>query len=88
MPNPHKKYDYNAKSAQRQYEELLSDSRSGVNLTAKELRNLDRIVKLLIEQGQSPYLILTNHPELVISVKTLYNYIDQNLPLTRNIDLK
>ena len=50
----HTKYDYNAKAAQRQYEELLSDSRAGVNLTAKEL----------------------------------YNYIDQNLLLTRNIDLK
>ena len=84
----HTKYDYNAKAAQRQYEELLSDSRAGVNLTAKELRNLDRIVKPLIEQGQSPYMILTNHPELGISVKTLYNYIDQNLLLTRNIDLK
>lgn len=33
-------------------------------------------------------MILTNHPELGISVKTLYNYIDQNLLLTRNIDLK
>ena len=33
-------------------------------------------------------MILTNHPEWGISVKTLYNYIDQNLLLTRNIDLK
>ena len=84
----HTKYDYNAKAAQRHYEELLSSSRSGVNLTPKELRKLDRIVNPLIEQGQSPYMILTNHPELGISVKTLYNYIDQNLLLTRNVDLK
>ena len=33
-------------------------------------------------------MILTNHPELGISVKTLYNYIDQYLLLTRNVDLK
>lgn len=84
----HTKYDYNAKAAQRHYEELLSSSRSGVNLTPKELRKLDRIVNPLIEQGQSPYMILTNHPELGISVKTLYNYIDQNLLLARNVDLK
>lgn len=82
------KYDYNAKAAQRKYEELLSDARSGVNLTSKELRDLDRIVRPLIEQGQSPYMILANHPELNISVKTLYNYIDQNLLLTRNVHLK
>lgn len=82
------KYDYNASAAHRMYRELLSDSRSGVSLTTKELRELDRIVRPLIEQGQSPYMILTNHPELGISVKTLYNYIDQNLLLTRNVHLK
>lgn len=84
----HTKYDYNAKAAHRKYEELLSQSRAGVNLTKKELRELDRVVRPLIEQGQSPYMIITNHPELGISVKTLYNYIDQNLLLTRNIHLK
>lgn len=84
----HTKYDYNAKAAHRKYEELLSQSRCGVNLTQKELRELDKVVRPLIEQGQSPYMILTNHPELGISVKTLYNYIDQNLLLTRNIHLK
>lgn len=33
-------------------------------------------------------MITANHPKLNISVKTLYNYIDQNLLLTRNVDLK
>ena len=37
---------------------------------------------------RAPYVILTNHPELGISVKTLYNYIDQGVLLSRNIDLK
>lgn len=82
------KYDYNAKAAQRKYEEVLSESRSGVNLSPRELRKLDSVVRPLIEQGQSPYMILTNHPELNISVKTLYNYIDQNLLLARNVHLK
>ena len=88
MCSIHTKYDYHANTAQRKYEELLSSSRSGVNLTQKELRHLDRIVRPLVEQGQSPYMILTNHPELGISVKTLYNYIEQNLLLTRNIHPK
>ena len=49
---------------------------------------MNAVVAPLIEQGQSPYVIVTNHPELGISVKTLYNYIEQGVLLTRNIDLK
>lgn len=82
------KYDYNAKAAQRHYEELLVSSREGVNLTKKELTKLNETVTPLIAQGQSPYMIITNHPELGISVKTLYNYIDQGLLFSRNIHLK
>ena len=84
---PHK-YDYNARFAQRKYEELLVSSREGLNLTKKEAHALDAVVSPLVAQGQSPYQIVTNHPELEISVKTLYNYIDSGVLLTRNIDLK
>lgn len=52
------------------------------------MHQIDAVVTPLIKQGQSPYMILTNHPELGMSVKTLYNYIDQGYLLTRNIDLK
>ena len=84
---PHK-YDYNAHFAQRKYEELRTSSRAGVNLSKKEALEIDKIVTPLIQQGQSPYQIITNHPELGFSVKTLYNYIDQGILLSRNIDLK
>jgi IS30 family transposase len=57
-------------------------------MTKHELRQIDAIVTPLVAQGQSPYQILTNHPELAISVRTLYQYIDDGLLLTRNIDLK
>lgn len=82
------KYDYNAKAAQRQYIQRLSSSREGIALTKKELHSLDSVVRPLIAQGQSPYMIIANHPELGISVNTLYNYINQGVLLTRNIDLK
>lgn len=82
------KYDYNAKIAQRLYEEQRTSSREGINLSKQELHSIDRIVRPLVEQGQSPYMILTNHPELDMSVKTLYNYISQGVLLTRNVDLK
>ena len=49
---------------------------------------MDEVIKSLVSQGQSPYHILCNHPELDMSVKTMYNYIDSGVLLTRNIDLK
>jgi len=84
---PHK-YSYSAIFAQRTYEETRSVSRTGVNLSRHEASVMDSTVSPLIRQGQSPYQIINNHPELGISVKTLYNYIDQGVLMTRNIDLK
>lgn len=82
------KYTYNARFADRKYREKLQDSRSGINMTRRELHQKDRIITPLIEQGQSPYHILVNHPELDMSVRTLYRYLDMGLFTARNIDLK
>ena len=82
------KYTYNARFSERKYREKLSDSRAGINLTKHELCKKDRIISPLIEQGQSPYQIVTNHPELELSVRTVYSYLDQGLFTARNVDLK
>ena len=60
------KYNYNARFADRKYREKLRDSRAGINMTKRELHQKDKIISPLIEQGQSPYHILTNHPELAM----------------------
>lgn len=70
------KYSYRPEEAQVDYETVLVDSRQGVNLTTKEAKAIADIVGPLLKQGQSPYQIITNHPELGISEKTLYNYIE------------
>jgi IS30 family transposase len=57
-------------------------------MTRHELHEKDKIITPLIDQGQSPYQIITNHPELDMSVRTLYSYIDQGLFCARNVDLK
>ena len=46
------------------------------------------VISPLIEQGQSPYQIVTNHPELEMSVRTVYTYMNMGLFTARNIDLK
>ena len=70
------------------YKECLSQSRAGINMTKHELRQKDMVITPLIFQGQSPYQIVTNHPELDMSVRTLYSYLDDGILSARNIDLK
>ena len=57
-------------------------------MTKRELHQKDMIISPLIEQGQSPYQITANHPELDMSVRTMYTYLDNGLFTARNIDLK
>ena len=82
------KYTYDARFADRKYRETLKDSRRGINLSEKEAREKDCIITPLIAKGQSPYQILVNHPELQMSVRTMYSYIDQGIFTSKNIDLK
>ena len=73
------KYKYIPEDAQTDYEKTLVDSRQGVNLTIKEAKAMGDIIGPLLRQGQSPFQIITNHPELGISEKTLYNYIENDV---------
>lgn len=78
---------YRATTAQKQYKTVLVESRTGINISPDELALLDELVTPLIKQGQSPYLILQNHPEIDLSEKTLYNYIASGALTAKNIDL-
>ena len=82
------KYRYDAIFANRKYRERLSSSREGINMTKHKLREKDQVITPLVYQGQSPYQIITNHPELEMSVRTLYSYLDNGILTARNVDLK
>ena len=73
------KFKYSADISQKEYEHELVHSRIGINMTCFELKKLADIIAPLIKAGQSPYQIITNHPEVNISEKTLYNYIEQGV---------
>ena len=45
------------------------ESRAGINISPADLVALDELVTPLILQGQSPYMILRNHPEIALSEK-------------------
>ena len=70
---------YDPHLAQKAYQETLVDARQGVNLTYQEAKEMAQIVTPLLKQGQSPYMIVSNHPELGICEKTLYNYIESGV---------
>lgn len=73
------KYQYCPEDAHMDYRTTLIDSREGINLTVQEAKQMAAIIAPLLKQGQSPYQIVTNHPELGISEKTLYNYIENDV---------
>ena len=73
------KYRYKADFSHKKYREDLVDSRTGINMLYEECKAMADIIVPLIKAGHSPYHIVTNHPELNISEKTLYNYIENGI---------
>ena len=73
------KYRYKADFSHKKYREDIVDSRTGINMSYEECKAMADIIVPLIKAGHSPYHIVTNHPELNISEKTLYNYIENGI---------
>ena len=73
------KYRYKADFSHKKYREDLVDSRTGINMSYEECKAMADIIVPLIKAGHSPDHIVTNHPELNISEKTLYNYIENGI---------
>lgn len=73
------KYRYKADFSHKKFREDLVDSRTGINMSYEECKAMADIIVPLIKAGHSPYHIVTNHPELNISEKTLYNYIENGI---------
>ena len=78
---------YRAAKANSDYRTDLVETRRGINIAEEDLLRLDGIISPLIRQGQTPYMILKAHPEINLSEKTIYNYIDSGALSVKNIDL-
>lgn len=79
---------YVAKEAQKEYEYIISESRSGIDITEEELKHLDKVVSPLVTKGHSPHHVCVNNADRITCCeKTLYNYIDAGLFSVCNIDL-
>ncbi len=73
------KYYYDPANADHEYRTTLVDSRVGFNLTTQEAKALGTKIQPLLKQGLSPYAILQAHPEIKLSEKTLYTYIENKV---------
>jgi IS30 family transposase len=81
------KAEYKAGAANREAEEVLRGTRTGIDLSDVERRRLDSIISPLIRQGQSPYHIcLTHRDELMLSPKTVYKYIRMGIFSAKSTD--
>ena len=79
---------YKALAAQKEYELVRSESRSGFNLCEDELKQLDSVISPLLKNGQSIHHILTNNQDKISCCeKTAYIYADNGLFSARNIDM-
>lgn len=82
------KHLYRASYAQKEYESVRSESRSGFALSESERKQMDDIVSPLLRKGQSLHHIAVHHAdELMKSERTLYAYINSGLFTARNIDM-
>ena len=82
-----KRYYLHAK-AQESYETVLSESRTGANITEGELLLCDRTLRDLTDRGQSIHAAMVNNPDrFTFSLKTAYRYVNGGLLSTKRHNL-
>ena len=79
---------YRASNAQKEYDLLKSESRSGFAVSEAELKQLDEVISPLILRGQSIHHISISHAdEIMKSERTIYKYINSGLLTAKSLDM-
>jgi IS30 family transposase len=81
------KYFYHAARTQAAYRALLSSCREGINLTPDECGAIRKSISPLLNKGQSVYQVLSAHPELSISSRSLYRHISSGVFKKQGVSL-
>lgn len=86
--NKHHLY-YKSKVAQENYEDKLSTSRQGINITEEHIDEIEKIIIPLIKyKKQSVNQVYINHSDILdFSKVTFYNYVDMGVLSLTNMDL-
>ena len=79
---------YQAATAEKEYRQILSESRQGISLSEAEVKYLDTLISPLIMKDQSlNHICASNRDSISVSESTIYRLIDYNVFSARNIDL-
>lgn len=81
-------YYYDSKLAQKEYDEVLVVSRTGIDCTEESFKILDEVISNGVKNGKSIYAIRLNHPEINVSERTIYRYIEARYLQVKNHDLR
>lgn len=84
------KYFYDARNADNDYKDILTNSRIGIRLSKEEERKIENVIYTLIkDKNQSVNEIYINNPDLLtFSKPTFYSYVNQGVFHLKNIDLR
>lgn len=72
-------FSYDAKLADKAYRMTLSSARHNIHLTADEFVRVDTLIKEGVLKGLSPAHVVASHPEMPISERSIYRYIDRGI---------
>ena len=82
------RYYYDPKIANQEYENLLKEARTGIDIEEESFKEIDKIICDGIKKGKSIYSILLKHPEINKSERTIYRYVENKYLNISNIDLR
>lgn len=75
-----RKFFYDAKDADGAYRDMLSGCREGFNMTTGDLKQIDKIVSPLIQNGQSIHHIYVNNADsLTVGERTIQRMMHENV---------
>lgn len=84
-----RKFYYKSGQANVEAERIKTESRSGISLTPRQLKELDDLLSPLIAKGQPLAHIYQVHQEdIPINLRTVYTYVDKGYFSFKNIDLR
>lgn len=86
---PYEQYLYFPNNADEISIRRQKETRSGINNSEDEFKEIDVIIyKSVVEQKQSiHHCLVANKDKIKKSEKTIYNWIDEGILKTKNIDL-
>lgn len=82
------KREYVAVNAQSAYEKERSESRSGIAADSVEIERINELISPLLKSGQSIHHVCVNNTdEIMLSERTIYNYVKGGLFTAGPLDL-